>query len=110
MKINPLWYLCILTRIIIVYIVNKYGNTKKYKNLILIILILISLGFLNKSIYGTNNEIQITKVFWHESRIVHAVLFGLSVFLLYKNKTNLSSIILFIDILFSIIYRVSIDY
>ena len=110
MKIHPLWYLCILSRLSLVYFVNKYGTSQKYKSLIQIILIVISLGFLNKSINGSNKEIQITNVFWHDARIVHAVLFGLSTFLFYKNKINLSAIILFIDILFSIIYRLNINY
>jgi len=104
MKIHPLWYLCIFTRLSMVYIVKKYGNSKKYGHIIQIILMLMALGFLNKSIYGTNNEKQITKVFWHDSRIVHAIFFGLSVFLLYKNKTNLGSIILFIDLRVITIY------
>lgn len=108
-EVHPLWYICITVRSIIailplVYlhfsnnkVVNTIANINKY------ILLFIGLGFLHKSIYGSNNEVQINKVFWHKTRIVHAALYLLAFF--NYDDYKLTSLILFIDVIFSIGYR-----
>lgn len=113
-KIHPLWYLCIIVRTIIASLPLIYNNllNKNYKedlikNISLVnkyfLIFFIGLGFLMKSIFGSNDEKQIDKVFWHETRIIHAFLVFMAGINFYNY--NLSSMLLFTDILFSIIYR-----
>ena len=98
-KIHPLWFFCIFVRIIIVFLpfINSISNISKY------IILLMGLGFLYKSVFGSNDEIQVKKVFWHNVRIVHGILFILAAF--YFTNKKLSSILLLSSVLFSIIYR-----
>tara|TARA_B100001989_G_C24202244_1_gene298948 strand:+ start:152 stop:364 length:213 start_codon:yes stop_codon:yes gene_type:complete len=63
----------------------------------------MGLGFLYKSIFGSNNEFQVKKVFWHKVRFVHAILF-ISAAFYFENK-KLSSFLLFSSVIFSLIYR-----
>ena len=112
-KINNLWYVCIIIRLLLSslpliynYLINKNYKINIIKNISYInkfILIIFALGFFYKSICSSNNEIQISKVFWHETRIIHGVL----IFLAGINFTNytLSASILYTDLVFSIIYR-----
>ena len=112
MNINPLWYFCILIRLIIIYII--YYINKKYnykysniiKKIILIFLGCIGIGFIYKAITGSNNEIQLSKVFWHETRYVHGTLYILSTIYLLFNNLNISLLLLFLDVIFSIFYRI----
>ena len=107
MNIHFLWLVCILIRILIIlFIRNKY---KKYRNIITFILSLMGLGFLFKSIFGSNNEIQIKKVFWHETRLIHSYFYLLSAIYLFKNNINMNTVILLTDLIFSIIYRLVIN-
>lgn len=103
MNINVIWILCILFRLSIILLIRLYY--KKIKNILLFTLLLIGLGFMYKYIFGSNNEIQIEKVYWHETRLLHSVLYILSGYYLYVNNINMSSIILLLDILFSFIYK-----
>ncbi len=98
-KIHPLWFFCIFVRIIIVFLpfINSISNISKY------IILLMGLGFLYKSVFGSNHEIQVKKVFWHNVRIVHGILFILAAF--YFTNKKLSSILLLSSVVFSIIYR-----
>jgi hypothetical protein len=107
MNIHPLWLICILVRISIIILV-KYiyiKNNKLIKNLIILFLLSIGLGFIRKGYFGSNNEIQIRKVFWHDSRYIHGILYILSSIYLYNNNINISIILLILDIIFSILYR-----
>lgn len=112
MNINPLWYFCILIRLTIIYIVyyfnkkNNYKYSKIIKKIILIFLGYIGIGFIYKAITGSNNEIQLSKVFWHETRYVHGTLYILSTIYLLFNNLNISLLLLFLDIIFSIFYRI----
>ena len=107
MNIHPLWFLCLLVRLIMIYLIyNFYINNNKYKNIIPILLIGIGIGFTYQGYYGSNNEKQISKVFWHDTRFIHASLYSLSGYYLYNNKLNISLLILCMDILFSIFYRI----
>jgi hypothetical protein len=109
-KVHKLWYMCITVRTIIAIIpliynnlINKKKNINKISLITKILLLIIGLGFLKASIFGSNDEKQIAKVFWHETRIFHAFLYFLSGYHFYNYK--FSSIILFTDLAFSIIYR-----
>jgi hypothetical protein len=109
MNIHPLWFICILVRISIIILV-KYiyiKNNKLIKNLIILFLLSIGLGFIRKGYFGSNNEIQIRKVFWHDSRYIHGILYILSSIYLYNNNINISIILLILDIIFSILYRLT---
>lgn len=99
MKIHPLWFLCIIVRLII----SQYIDILP-KNIALIGLSIIGTGFTYKFITGSNNEIQIAKVFWHDSRLVHGILYLLSAYYLFNNS-KLTNKILLTDIIFSFIYR-----
>ena len=102
MNIHYLWYICILIRFGLIFFIKNYY--KKYKQIILIPLI-IGTGFIYKNIYGSNNEIQINKVFWHETRLLHGILYLSSFIYLYNKNINMFSTSLFLDIILSIIYR-----
>ena len=65
----------------------------------------MGLGFIRNGIIGSNNEVQVAKVFWHETRITHGILYILSSYYLYIDNLNMNSIILFTDLLFSFSYR-----
>lgn len=110
MKIHPLWFICILVRILLIvsilYFSNKSQNKKLVKILFCLLLLVIGLGFINKAVIGSNNEIQISKVFWHETRYVHGALYLLASIYLYNNNIKMTAILLTIDIIFSILYRI----
>jgi len=67
------------------------------------ILLIVGLGFLYKAIFGSNNETQIRKIFWHQTRIIHSILFIAAG--VYFENYKLSSALLFASVLFSIAYR-----
>jgi hypothetical protein len=71
-----------------------------------LILGIMGTGFLVKSITGSNNETQIDKVFWHDTRPVHGILYILAAYYLYLGNSPICGIILGIDIIFSILYRI----
>ena len=113
-KIHKLWFVCITVRTIIAIIPLIYNNllNRNYKKTQIekismvtkFIIILMGLGFIKTSIFGSNNEKQIAKVFWHETRIIHAFLICMAGINFYNYK--FSSAILFTDLAFSIIYRI----
>ena len=109
MNIHPLWFICIFIRLslllIIRYIIKL--NKKKYVRYFLSsILLLFGIGFMYKGMTGSNNETQIIKVFWHETRYIHGILYILSSIYLFNNNLNMCSLLLLSDLLFSISYRV----
>ena len=104
---HPLWLVCVFVRISIIFIIRyfyKFRKNKFYK-IIPGIILFFGLDFIRKGITGSNNEIQIAKVFWHETRIVHGALLTLASYYLYIDNLNMNSIILFTDLLFSFTYR-----
>lgn len=109
MNIHPLWFACIIVRISIIFIIQYI--TKLYKNnytcflILSSILFLMGIGFLYKGYFGLNNEIQLSRVFWHETRYTHGILYILSAFYLFNKNVNMTSLILFTDVLFSFSYR-----
>jgi hypothetical protein len=105
MNIHPLWTVCIFVRLLLIFIIRYSYKNKQIKNIFLFILLAIGLGFIYKFIFGSNNEIQLNKVFWHDSRLLHGVLYITATYYLYVNNINLNSITLSIDIIFSFLYR-----
>jgi Mn2+/Fe2+ NRAMP family transporter len=107
MNIHPLWFLCIFVRIALVFLTifikRNYVIFKKY---LAIIILLLGIGFIYKAMFGSNNETQFVKVFWHETRYLHGVLYIISSIYIYKNNLDMGSLILLIDLLFSVLYRV----
>ena len=107
MKIHPLWFICIFVRLSLIYLIihlNKKKNTKI--NMICVsILLIMGLGFIYKGLTGSNNELQVNKVFWHETRYVHGMFYLLSSFYLFKNNVNITSLILLSDVIFSFLFR-----
>ena len=108
MNIQPLWMLCLATRISILilagYIANRENNY--IINISTLILLTMGLGFIYKFLTGSNDEVQVAKVFWHETRIVHGLLYILAAYYLYKRESVLCMLVLGIDIIFSILYRI----
>lgn len=112
MIIHPLWFICLFVRMLLIYIIwyiyNKNSDIKyKYEIQIssLVILFIMGSGFIIKGYLGSNNEIQINKVFWHETRFVHGSLYLLSCMYLLFDNLNITLLILSLDLIFSILYR-----
>jgi len=108
MTIHPLWILCILIRLSIL-VLSGYlakNNTKIIKDILSIILLIFGLGFIYKFLTGSNNEIQLAKVFWHETRLLHGIFFILASYYLYNKNSKMCMIILGLEIIFSIMYRI----
>lgn len=105
MIIHPLWYLCLSVRLSLAVFI-WFQNSGRLRIIMSVLLLLIGLGFFRKYVTGSNNEVQISKVFWHETRIVHGFLYTLSSVLLFIRYPKLASIAILIDIIFSISYRI----
>jgi len=102
MNIHPIWYICLFFRFSLAYcIYNNILNTY-----LLSILLFMSIGFFYKGCTGPDNERQISKVFWHDSRNIHGILYPLSFYYLLNNNYKMSSLLVILDILFSISYRI----
>ena len=56
--------------------------------------LLIGFGFVYNAIYGSNNEVQIAKVYWHETRYIHGVLYLLSALYLYRGNIRLTCMLI----------------
>jgi hypothetical protein len=116
MNIHPLWYVCITVRLSMVYAVyfllrneSKIKNKKLIKNIITTIFLIFGLGFIRKGILAHNNEYQIAKVFWQETRYVHGALFLLAGIYLLLDNLNMCLLVLGLDVVFSILYRITFD-
>lgn len=98
--IHPLWYFCIYIRFFLTFNLQHYYKYSKF------IILAIGCVFAYKAFTGSNNETQISKVFWHNVRIVHSLLF----FLAYLQSTPKSTfLILICDIIYSIMYRIYLE-
>ena len=107
MKIEPLWIICLSFRFALLPLILYISKRKDYIiKITSLILLLIGIGFIYKYITGSNDEIQVGKVFWHETRLVHGVLYILSSYYLYTNNSTMSVLTLLLDPLFSIMYRI----
>jgi L-asparagine transporter-like permease len=110
MKIQPLWLICLSVRLLIILLIYYINTNTKYKKLIKIIniifLLTIGCGFIYKGYTGSNNVNQIAKVFWHDSRYVHGILYILSSSYLLNDNLNIALLLLLLDVIFSILYRI----
>ena len=104
MNIHPAWYVCLLVRFSLAYFV--LGATT-YRTPLIAVLTAISVGFLYKSITGSNSETQMADVFWHETRVFHFAFYAAAAASLYADKSKLAAAAITLDIVFSIIYRIS---
>ena len=104
MVIHPLWYICLSVRILLIFVI-RYLDKNKLKKIGILALSLMGLGFIYQAIFGSNNEVQLNKVFWHEARILHGLLYLTSVYYLLMNNLNMNSLVLALDVIFSVLYR-----
>tara|TARA_Y100000991_G_scaffold189922_1_gene156042 strand:+ start:413 stop:748 length:336 start_codon:yes stop_codon:yes gene_type:complete len=110
MKIHYLWYVCITVRFLYIFAIRYLYKIKKELRMIICgILFIQGAGLIKNFIFGSNNEIQFSKVFWHETRLIHGSLYLLSSFYLFNKNLNMNSLILAIDLLFSFLYRFFMD-
>ena len=101
-----MWILCIAVRLSIPFIIDYfYKFNNKITKYIAMLLLFVGSFFLYKAIFGSNNEIQIAKVFWHETRYVHSALYLLAGLYLFHNNIIVTKSLLFTDLYFSIVYR-----
>jgi hypothetical protein len=108
MNINSLWLLCITVRIIIVFVAIQISKSKSHNVRLIgsIVLCTMGIGFIRKAIFGSNDEVQIAKVFWHDTRLFHGMLYILAGYYLYTSNYIVCGIVLTLDIIFSILYRI----
>ena len=109
MNIHPLWYICLLTRIsfmLLLIITLTYLNKIQWIHAFFVcILIILGSGFLYKYLTGSNDEIQIAKVFWHESRLIHGVLYLVAAYYFLIKNIKMVAITLLVDLITSFLYR-----
>jgi len=105
MNIHNFWLICIIVRLLLIFTIIRLSKTK-IKKLLCLLLFSIGIGFIFKGYYGSNNEIQVAKVFWHETRYVHGFFYLISSIYLFKNNLDMSTLILTIDLIFSFLYRI----
>ena len=103
MVIHPYWFICLLVRIALIFLV-RYLYKNKHKNLAYLILGLM-VWDLYISFFSSNKDTQFNKVFWHDTRITHGILYLISVYYLFENNIEMNSVVLSLDIVFSLIYR-----
>ena len=103
MNIHPLWSVCLLVRLSMAFIVLNYKSLDK---LMLVILSLIGISFLYRGYTGSNNEVQVAPVFWHDTRYAHGIFYLLAALYLFIGNSTIASIILASDVVFSILYRI----
>ena len=104
MVIHPFWYICLSVRILLIFLI-RYLDKNKLKKLGILILSIMGLGFIYQAAFSDNKEIQFNKVFWHETRVLHGLLYLSSVYYLFMNNLNMNSLVLSLDVIFSVLYR-----
>ena len=108
MNIQPLWAVCLITRLCLLLLMG-YLSKKRNNAMIIIgslLLATFGIGFMYKYLTGSNNEVQVGKVFWHETRLVHSVLYLMASYYLYTKNGTMCMLVLGLDIIFSILYRI----
>ena len=103
MNIHPLWFVCLLVRLLMIYLINRF---KRYKKIILGILVIFGLGFFYQGIFSSNKEKQVAKVFWHDVRFLHSFFMLSAAYYFYNDNLQMTSVMLLTNIAFSIIYRI----
>ena len=84
---------------------DTWYNQIKQKKVAALILGLMGIGFIYQAFFSSNKEIQFNKVFWHDTRITHGLLYLISIYYLFENNIDMNSVVLSLDIVFSLIYR-----
>jgi hypothetical protein len=109
MHIHPLWFVCLLVRCLLVYTVFRFHHATP--RLLLAILFTIGVGFLFKALTGSNDDKRVfwpeKKVFWHDARSVHAVMYLMASGYLLHDNVAMACLILALNVIFSVIYRVT---
>ena len=106
MNIHNLWFICILVRIGLIFLTTYLGKINNFTYIISSILLIMGIGFIYKGYFGSNNEIQIAQVFWHETRYIHGLFYILASIYLFNKNFNMKSTLLLSDLLFSVSYRI----
>ena len=114
MNINPLWFVCIFIRMTIALLVwnlkeEPSKNRKVLIAVVSIILLIMGSGFIYYGITGSDNETQVARVFWHNTRLIHGAFYIISSISLFVGYPKIASLLIMSDILFSIIYRIVTD-
>jgi hypothetical protein len=104
-RIHPLYIVCLSARVILVWLIWIFFSKYNLKPLAIAIVALIGAGFTYKAVFGSNHEIQISKVFWHDSRVLHAVLYSTALIYLLLENLNMAVITLLLDLVSSLMYR-----
>lgn len=104
--VHPLWAVCLMVRLGLAFVVVNFGSETSNRYVLSFLCALIGLGFLFKAITGSNSEVQLAPVFWHDSRAVHSTLYLLSAFYLLRGNSKVGALVLVLDIVFSILYRI----
>ena len=105
MIIHPFWIICICVRLFIAFFI-KYNTNNLIVKIMNLLLTFFGMGFMYKGFIGSNNEKQLAKVFWHETRYVHGINHLLASYYLYKKNKKMNMCLLLSDICFSFIYRI----
>ena len=106
MKIHSLWAVCLIVRVSLAFLVKKFANKNNtYRYILFACIFAIGAGFVYRGLYGSNNEVQVARVFWHESRYGHAILYLLASIYIYNKNPKLSSVFILTDVAYSVIYR-----
>lgn len=107
MNIEPLWVVCLITRVCLLLLAGYLSNNKNNIRIIAsFVLFTIGIGFIYKYLTGSNDEVQVAKVFWHETRLVHGMLYIMASYYLYTKNCIMCMLVLALDIIFSILYRI----
>ena len=107
MIVQPLWVLCLIIRIGLLLLAGYLSKNNITRIVTSLLFLVMGIGFVYKYLNGSNDEIQIAKVFWHETRLVHGVLYILASYYVYTENGVMCMLVLGLDIIFSILYRIS---
>ena len=97
--IHPLWIVCLLTRLVLAL---------NLAHVPVVVPFIMGLGFIYKGLTGSNDEVQVAKVFWHETRYFHGIMYLMAAYYMFNGNIKIATIVLLLDLLFSIIYRITI--
>lgn len=105
MNVQPLWIVCLISRLCFLLLTGYLSKNNNIRTIFSLIIFIIGIGFIYKYITGSNDEVQIAKVFWHETRLVHGVLYMLASYYLYTENNTICMLVIGLDIIFSVLYR-----
>ena len=104
MTVHPLWIVCLLVRVAMILFILKF-QSETINVAMTIVLCCIGLGFLYQGTFSSNNEYQIAKVFWHETRYLHGTLYLIGAYYLWNNNVHMNTVVLILDLCLSLTYR-----